>query len=93
MKAYGIAKVAGDRWAGGIPPEMYASHQIKFEQINDMQTKTGQTFRNKTDLYIAFLHLANSRKVRLLDEPQSLAELYTLRTMRPEPQQGSCIAT
>jgi hypothetical protein len=68
LKKYHIHALTGDRWAGGIPPEMYEKHGIRFEQ----------SAKPKSDLYLDFLHILNSRKIRLLDEPVQIAELCNL---------------
>jgi hypothetical protein len=68
LRTFRINKVIGDRWAGGLPPELYHPHGIRFEQSS----------KTKSDLYLDFLHILNSRRIRLLDEPVSIAELCAL---------------
>jgi hypothetical protein len=68
LQTYGIKKVTGDWWAGGVSPEHYAAHQIKYEKAP----------KPKSDLYLDFLHVLNSRRIRLLDEPQTITELCAL---------------
>lgn len=68
LKTYGITRVTGDRWAGGIPPDLYRANGIRFEPSG----------RVKSDIYIDFLALLNSARIRLLDNEQQIAELLNL---------------
>jgi hypothetical protein len=67
-RAYGCARLLGDKYAAGISVERFAVQGISFDQVA----------RPKSQIYIDFLHLANSRMARLLDHPRQLAELLTL---------------
>jgi hypothetical protein len=67
-RAYGCVRLQGDKYAAGISVERFAVQGISFDQVA----------RPKSQIYIDFLHLANSRMARLLDHPRQLAELLTL---------------
>jgi hypothetical protein len=68
LKAYHCTEVTGDRWAGGIPPDLYEQHGIKYVQSSKVTS----------EIYIDFLHLINSGRVVLLDHQQQKAELLNL---------------
>src|SRR5262249_5428371 len=54
LRYYRIHKVVGDRYAGGIPPDLYRSHNIHFEQ----------SAKSKSDIYLDFLNVLNSSRIR-----------------------------
>jgi hypothetical protein len=68
LKTYRINKLTGDHWAGGLPPDLYRQHGIRFEP----------SARAKSDLYIDFLNVLNSKRIRLLDHEQTITELLNL---------------
>jgi hypothetical protein len=68
LKQYHIRRIIGDKWAAQFPVERYQSHGIHFEQ----------SAKPKSDLYIDLLHILNSRRCRLLDNPQTINELCAL---------------
>lgn len=68
LKLFHLNRVTGDKWSGGLAPDIYKKHGIRFEQ----------DARPKADLYLDLLHLLNSGRVRLLDEPVQIAELCGL---------------
>ena len=74
LRRYGVATVAGDKYAGEWPRARFAEHGIAFEQ----------SARPKSDLYGDLLPLLNARRVELLDLPRLSAELAGLerRTAR-----------
>jgi hypothetical protein len=74
LKAYGIRKVIGDRYAGEWPVEQFREHGITYEQ----------SAKPKSDLYGAFLPLLNSKKCDLLDNDRLINQLIGLerRTAR-----------
>jgi hypothetical protein len=65
---YRCSRLTGDKYAAGISVEQFQIQGIEFEQ----------SARPKSQIYLDFLHLANSRLVRLLDRPQQLQQLLTL---------------
>lgn len=68
LKLYGITSVCGDRYAGGIVAEMFEKQSIKYIPSE----------RNRSEIYIDFLPMLNSGKVRLLDHPKMISELCAL---------------
>jgi hypothetical protein len=74
LRRYGVAAIAGDKYAGEWPVARFAEHGIVFEQ----------SARPKSDLYRDLLPLLNARRVELLDHPRLAAELAGLerRTAR-----------
>jgi len=74
LKAYGIGKVTGDRYAGEWPRERFRTHGIAYE-LSD---------RPKSDLYRDLLPILNSAKAELLDLKGVTAQLCGLerRTAR-----------
>jgi len=74
LRAYGISRVWGDRYAGEWPREQFRKGGIGYE-ISEM---------SKSDLYLELLPLLNSTRVEVLDHPRLLAQLGALerRTAR-----------
>jgi hypothetical protein len=74
VKSYGIASARGDRFGGLWPAERLAAHGVEYHPA----------VKVKSDLYLTFLPLLNSRRVELLDNPRLLAQLCALerRTAR-----------
>jgi hypothetical protein len=74
LKSYGITKVRGDRYGGEFPRELFARQGIKYELSDDP----------KSIIYVNFLPLINSGKVRLLGSKRLVAQLLNLerRTSR-----------
>jgi len=74
MKAYGISRVTGDRYAGEFAREPFKKAGITYD-ISD---------RPKSDLYRDLLPVINSKRVDLLDHPRLLTQLSSLerRTAR-----------
>jgi hypothetical protein len=74
LKTYGIAKVRGDRYAGQFPRELFAKQGIKYELSDDP----------KSTIYVNFLPLVNSGRVRLLGNQRLVTQLLNLerRTSR-----------
>jgi hypothetical protein len=73
-RAYRVAHIVGDRFGGMWPAERFAAHGIAYEP----------SARPKTELYMEFLVLLNSARVRLLDSARLLVQLCALerRTAR-----------
>jgi hypothetical protein len=74
LKAYGIRKVVGDRYAGEWPRERFRVYGITYEPAA----------KPKSDLYRDLLPAINSRSVDLLDHERLLSQLVGLerRTAR-----------
>jgi hypothetical protein len=74
LKAYGIARVYGDRYAGEWPREAFRKCGIEYLVAS----------KTKSDLYLGLLPLLNSGRVELLDDKRLVAQLCSLerRTSR-----------
>jgi hypothetical protein len=74
LKTYRITKVRGDRYAGEFPRELFSRQGIKYELSDDP----------KSSIYLNFLPLINSGRVRLLGNQRLVAQLTNLerRTAR-----------
>lgn len=68
LKAYGLACVTGDRYAGEWPREQFRKHGITYVPCE----------LAKSDLYRELLPLINSGRIELLDHPRLLAQLAGL---------------
>jgi hypothetical protein len=68
LRAYGLARVTGDRYAGSWPAARFQANGIRYTEAD----------LTKSDYYIAFLPLVNGRRVELLDHPKTLAQLLGL---------------
>jgi hypothetical protein len=68
LKEWKIYEVTGDRWASGIPGDLYEKNDITYHKSEKVTS----------DIYVDFLHLANSRRVRLLDNQVQKSELLGL---------------
>jgi hypothetical protein len=71
---YRISKVQGDRYAGEWVRAPFKQRGIDYQVAE----------KSKSDLYVSFLPLLNSKRVRLLDHPRSISQLCALerRTTR-----------
>jgi hypothetical protein len=65
LKAYGISRIHGDRYAGEWPRERFKVHGIEYRVAN----------RPKSDLYLSLLPLLNSQRIELLDHDAGAAPL------------------
>jgi hypothetical protein len=74
LKAYGIHKVVGDRYAGEWPREAFRKSGAAYEPSE----------RVKSEVYIEALPILNAHRVELLDHPKLVAQLLGLerRTSR-----------
>jgi hypothetical protein len=74
LKAYGIHRATGDRYAGEWPVEQFRKFGVTYEPYA----------KPKSDLYRDFLPLVNSRRAALLDNAKLVAQLCSLerRTAR-----------
>ncbi|MCH8269428.1 MAG: hypothetical protein IH846_18170 [Acidobacteria bacterium] len=68
LKAYRVSRVRGDRYAGEWPRERFQAQGIRYEVASMV----------KSDLYLGFLPMINSRQAELLDHPRLLAQLCGL---------------
>lgn len=68
IKAYGVHRVVGDRYAAEWPVEQFMRFQIKYEQ----------SAKRKSDLYTAMLPLINSCRLELLDNERQINQLCSL---------------
>jgi hypothetical protein len=67
LKSYGLREVTMDHWAGGLPPSLFAAQGIEAKPAAP-----------KSNLYIDFLGILNSRRMLMLDEPVQIGELCSL---------------
>jgi len=74
LKAYGVRKVFGDRYAGIWPVEQFQRFDIEYVQ----------NAAPKSELYLTLLALLNSRRIELVDNQRLAAQLCSLerRTAR-----------
>ena len=74
LKTYRISNVKGDRYAGEFPRELFRKQGISYELSDDP----------KSSIYVNFLPLINSGKVRLLGNQRLVSQLLSLerRTAR-----------
>jgi hypothetical protein len=68
LKAYGLASVTGDRYAGSWPAERFQTEGITYQSAE----------HTKSELYRELLPLLNSGRAELLDLPRLLAQLASL---------------
>jgi hypothetical protein len=68
LEAYGINRITGDRYAGMWPREAFFEYGITYEPSE----------KSKSDLYIEFLPLLNSRRASLLDNSRLVGQLCSL---------------
>jgi hypothetical protein len=74
LKDYKINRVQGDRYAGEWPREQFRKRGIAYTVAD----------KSKSDIYVSFLPLLNSKRVSLLDHQRSISQLCGLerRTTR-----------
>jgi hypothetical protein len=74
LKAYGIGRIHGDRYAAEWPRERFRVHGLEYRVAD----------KAKSELYLNLLPLLNSGRVELLDHPRLVAQLCGLerRTSR-----------
>lgn len=68
LTAFRISRVAGDRFAGEWPREVWRKHGVQYETAT----------HTKSDLYRDLLPMLSSRSVELLDHPRLIAQLNGL---------------
>ena len=72
LKAYGCLTVTGDRFAAEWPIAEFQSHGIAYQQAEI----------NKSELYLAFVPVTNSRGVELPDDKRLFTQLRRLERKR-----------
>lgn len=74
LRAYRLGTVAGDRYAGEWPREVFRRHGVEYRVAG----------KSRSELYLALLPLINSRRVDLLDNATLVLQLANLerRTVR-----------
>ena len=74
LRMYRVSTIRGDRYAGEFPRELFRKQGIKYELSDDP----------KSSIYLNFLPLVNSGKVRLLGNKRLVTQLLNLerRTAR-----------
>jgi hypothetical protein len=74
FKAYRVAKITGDRYAGEWPREAFRKHGVTYDPAE----------MNRSELYLAFLPVLNSGRLDLLDNPRVVNQFVGLerRTAR-----------
>lgn len=72
LKAYGLAEVTADRYAGEWPAERFRAFGITYTTADKV----------KSDLYLELLAVVNSGRVELLDVPELLSQLRGLERRR-----------
>ena len=74
LRSYRCATVAGDKYAGGFPRELFRKFGVTYRPSE----------RSKSELYVELLPAINSRRVDLLDDRKTIAQLVGLerRTAR-----------
>jgi hypothetical protein len=68
LKSYGITRVIGDRYGGEFPREQFRKHGIEYEPSKDP----------KGALYLDFLPMLNSGKIKLLGSKRLVSQLLGL---------------
>jgi hypothetical protein len=68
LKAYGVTKVIGDKYAGQWPRERFAAHDIDYVA----------TDKTASDYYLELLPILNSGRAELLDHPRLRSQLCSL---------------
>jgi len=74
LKAYGLSRVKGDRYAGEWPREVFRKQGITYDLSE----------QSKSEIYVSLLPLINSNRAELLDDKRLVAQLVGLerRTSR-----------
>jgi hypothetical protein len=68
LRMYGIARVSGDRWAGGVFPDLYQRAGIRYEQIELI----------KSDIYSGILPILNSGRLTMPRNERLIHQLASL---------------
>ena len=72
LKGYGVLNVTGDRFAAEWPIAEFSAHGVSYTQCE----------QNKSELYLAFIPVTNSRGVELPDDKRLLTQLRRLERKR-----------
>jgi hypothetical protein len=68
LRQFHMHRLTGDGWAGGLPADLYRAEGITYTKSE----------LNKSDVYVAFLHLVNSGRPLILDHPATISEALGL---------------
>lgn len=68
LKSYGISQVVGDAYAGEWPRERFAVHQISYKPSE----------KSRSEIYMDFLPMLNSKRTALLDNARLISQLVNL---------------
>jgi hypothetical protein len=68
LKLYGLSECSGDKYAGGIIPDLFAGNGITYRHST----------RDRSAIYVDALPLFSSARIRLLDIPRLTAQLAGL---------------
>ena len=71
-KAYRVSAVIGDAWSGGWVPAWFHKRHIGYTRSK----------YSKQELYAQFLHIINTQRVELLDQPRLAEQLVRLQTKK-----------
>lgn len=72
LKAYGVSRVSGDRYAGEWPREAFRAAGIEYDVASE----------DRSALYLGLLPVVNAGAVELLDLPDAMRELRGLERRR-----------
>ena len=78
FKAYRVAKITGDRYAGEWPREAFRKQAISYEPAE----------LNRSELYLAFLPVLNSGRLDLLDNQRMISQIRRIGTQDGALGQG-----
>jgi len=79
VKAYGIASVIGDNYAGEWPVESFRNCGIAYERSE----------KNKSELYLQLVPTVNGKQIQLLDHRKLIEELRRLERRRGRSEKDS----
>jgi hypothetical protein len=68
LRMYGIARISGDKWAGGVFPDLYRRAGIRYEQIELI----------KSDIYSGILPMLNSGRMTMMRDERLIHQLASL---------------
>jgi hypothetical protein len=69
IKSYGLTTCFGDNYGAAVTREMFTAHGVDYTKAN----------LNKSEIYLNFLPLINSKRVELLDNPRLSEQLCGLQ--------------
>jgi len=68
LRMYGITRISGDKWAGGVFPDLYQRAGIRYEQIELI----------KSDIYSGILPILNSGRMTMMRDERLIYQLASL---------------